>query len=109
MIDHLAARLFGRHVGRRPEDHAALRRGGAQRRCISGVRDRASHLGQPEVQDLGVAARADEDVCGLDIAVNDARAVRGIQRIGDLDAKGQHRVHLQPAMPGDCLLQRGAL
>ena len=32
VIDHLAASLFGRHVCRRPEDHAALRRGGAQRR-----------------------------------------------------------------------------
>ena len=56
-----------------------------------------------------MAAWADEDVGGLDIAVNDACAVRGIQRIGDLDAERQHRVHLQPAMPGDCLLQRGAL
>ena len=53
------------------------------------MRDPASHLGQPEVEDLGVAAWADEDVGGLDVAVNDARAVRGIQRVGDFDAERQ--------------------
>jgi hypothetical protein len=39
------------------------------------VRDQA-HLGQSEVQDLGVAAWPDENVGGLDITVNDAGAVR---------------------------------
>ena len=73
------------------------------------MRDRASHLGQSEVQDLGVAAWADEDVGGLDIAVNDACAVRRIQRVGDFDAERQHRVHVQTAMAGDALLQRAAL
>ena len=79
-----------------------------QRRRIGVVRDRASHLGQSEVQDLGVAAWADEDVGGLDIAVNDAGAVRGIQRVGDFDAERQQRVHLQTAMLGDSLLQRAS-
>ena len=68
----------------------------------------ASHLGQSEVQDLGVAAWADEDVGGLDIAVNDACAVRRIQRVGDFDAERQHRVHVQTAMAGDALLQRAS-
>src|SRR6185436_18801946 len=62
-----------------------------------------------EVQDLGVAAWADENFGGLDITVNDAGAVRRIQRVGDFDAERQQRVHLQTAMLEDFLLQRGAL
>ena len=55
-----------------------------------------------------MAARGDENIRGLDVAVNDARAVRGIQRVGDFDAEREQRLQLQAAMPGESLLQRGA-
>jgi hypothetical protein len=44
-------------------------------------------LGQPEVQDLGLPVVGDKQVGRLDIAVDDALLVRGIQRIGDLDGQ----------------------
>ena len=56
VIHNAAARLFRRHVSRRPQDHSTLRRGGAQRRRFGVGSDPALHLGQSEVENLGVAA-----------------------------------------------------
>ena len=47
-------------------------------------------LRQTEVQNLGFTARGDEDVCGLDIAMDDALLVRRFQRIGDLNREAQY-------------------
>ena len=44
-------------------------------------------LSQTEVEDLGVAALGDENVGGLNVTVDDAFAVRGIQAIGDFDGE----------------------
>src|SRR5437899_10414678 len=59
-----------------------------------------------------MVAPGDEDVRGLDVAVDNACTVGGIQRIGDLDSKRQQSLHIQAAPPGrgnDALLQCGAL
>ena len=45
------------------------------------------HFGQAEVEDLGVSALGDEDVRGLDVAMDDAAGVRRVERVGDLDAE----------------------
>ena len=42
-------------------------------------------LGQAEVQNLHLAMLVDDDVGGFQIAMHDARAVRGRQPVGDLD------------------------
>jgi hypothetical protein len=42
-----------------------------------------------EVEDLHDAVRRDLDVGGLQIAMDDASLVRGIERIGDLARDGQ--------------------
>ena len=42
-----------------------------------------------------MTAFGDEDVRRLYVSVNDASGVGGIQRIGDLDAKGKCRLHIQ--------------
>ena len=108
VIDRFTASLLRRHVCRGAQDHAPPGRAAGQRRRIVVVRSRALHLGQTEVQDLRVAATADEDVRRLDVAVDDAGVVRGVERIGDFDAERQHRVQRQAAALGDSLLQRDA-
>ena len=47
----------------------------------------ADLLGQTEIQNLGVAAIGDENVRGLDVAVDDALLVRGVKRIGNFDGE----------------------
>ena len=54
-----------------------------------------SDLRQSEIQNLGVSALGDEDVGGLDVAVDDALRMRGVERVGDLDAQIEHRFDLQ--------------
>ena len=43
------------------------------------------HLGQAEIQHLHLTAVGDKDVGRLNIPVDDALCVRGVQRIRDLD------------------------
>ena len=76
-VQILAARLLGRHVGHGADGHPDCRqnlsRDGLRRR-VQGRRARVTgrELGQPEVEHLGVPALGDEDVGGLDVAVQDA-------------------------------------
>jgi hypothetical protein len=50
------------------------------------VEDRGlDQLGQPEVEHFDVAVPPDHDVLRLDVAVNYARCVGGLERGGDLD------------------------
>ncbi len=62
------------------------------RRVSARGRPRAVHLGDSEVDDLGLrlpGLTREEDVLGLEIAVDDAALVCGRERIGD----GQERLH----------------
>ena len=43
------------------------------------------HLRQSKIQNLGVSAFRDEDIGGLDVTVDDAFGVGGIESIGDLN------------------------
>ena len=66
------------------------------------------NLRQAEVQNLGVAALCHEDVGGLDVAVDDAFAVRGIESVGNLNS--QRQKHLQVQRPArDPVLQGHAI
>ena len=79
-VEFLAARLLGRHVGDRADGGAGAGEvlfdgaGGHFRRRASGqvgvLAD--GHLGQAEVENLGVAALGHKNVCRLDVAVDDA-------------------------------------
>ena len=53
-------------------------------------------------------ALGDEDVGGLDVAVDDASCVGCIEGIGDLDAERQDRVQLH-GVADDQMLKRGAV
>ena len=50
----------------------------------SGIRGVASNLREPEVEDLDDAVGPDFDVRRLQVAVDDALLVRGLERVGDL-------------------------
>ena len=59
---------------------------GDARRCRPGRRRRAR---EAEVHELG-AGLGEHDVAGLEVAVDDAGAVRAVERVGDLRADAQH-------------------
>ena len=65
--------------------------------------------GDAEVGDLGRALLVDEDVLGLDVAVDDALGVGGAERAGDLDRVGDRLGDRQPAVAADAVLERLAL
>ena len=97
MIDRDAAALLRRHVRRRPHHRAGLRHVHAVADVVAG------ELGDPEVEQLDpLAARHlrighQEDVVGLEIAMDDALGVRGGQRAGDLPRDRERRRPAKPA------------
>ena len=80
-----SAHLFGRHVPERPEDDAGLG-AGRGRGEIGGLGALLlmRQLGEAEVEDLDAAVVGDEEVFGLEVAVDDAFQVRGREPMGDL-------------------------
>jgi len=66
---------------------------------------RRLNLREAEVQDLGLPAFGDEDVGGLDVAVNDPLGVRRIQSIGKLDAKLLNLLRFN-GLRGDAVFER---
>ncbi len=50
--------------------------------------DGAAHFGQSEVEELGSAA-GEHDVAGLEVAVDDSLAMRGVESAGDLDGDAE--------------------
>ena len=105
VIHGLAAGLLRRHVGG-CSHHDTLPRAGNR----GHVRLRCGRpaLGEAEIEDFHVVARPDEDVGGFDIAVDDARGVRGVQRVGDLRAHVEGCVQAQRT-GGEPIFQRRAL
>ena len=111
LVDRLAARLLGSHVGRRAEQDARLgvvlsdRRG--ERRA---ARDALAlpRLGEPEVEHLDRAVGPDADVGGLEVAVDDAGLVGRFQRLRDLQGDGDRLVD-RHRPPSDHLVEPLAL
>ena len=96
--DVVAERLLGRDVVGRAE-HAPV---GGQALLVE-------RAGDPEVGDLGRALLVDQDVLGLDVAVDDVARVRGAERARDLDRVGHRLGDRQAAAAADALLERLAL
>ena len=84
MVGALALRLFGRHVIWRTKRRADA--GQLVRFALDGALFIGKQLGQSEIENLGLAARCDDDVRGFDVAVDDAFGVRRGERVGDLQA-----------------------
>jgi len=80
---------------------------GLPRHLLRHRRSGVCHFRQAEVEDLGLLALSHEQVCGFDVAVDDADSVRRVERVGNLDGQVQnaiqgHRVSF------DTMLQGGA-
>ena len=116
-VEILAANLFGRHI--RDGAHGAAgtgkvlgglgRLGSVELRARSG---RAAFgkrdFGQAEIENLGVTALGHKNICGLDVAMDDAFGMRSFERVGDFDGKGEQVVHLDRT-PIDAVLERLAV
>ena len=72
--DLIAARLFGRHVGQSADDEPRLR--------VAGF-IRGHETGQAKITDQRMIAMVHEDVARLDVAVQDAGLVDGVDGAGD--------------------------
>ena len=66
------------------------------------------HFRQTEVENLCVAALGDENVCRLDIAVDDAFGMGRIESIGNLDSQRGNRVRIHRTI-ANMMLQRRAI
>lgn len=79
-----SARALGRNIPRRPEDEPCL------------TRDRlvVEHAGDAKIEQLHVAFGREEDILRLEIAVDDARIVCGVERFGYLCDQGQKLLDL---------------
>ena len=60
-------------------------------------------FGQAKIENFGVAAISHKNVCGLNVAMNDSFAVRGIERVGDLDAQRDQSLQFH-GTTGDAVL-----
>ena len=83
VIHRLAPDLLGRHEAHRPQHHARFR-GPRALVSFADERRRARQLGEAEVEDLDPAVVRDEDVVGLEVAVDDPLVVSGGKAAGDL-------------------------
>ena len=86
-VHRLRPHLLGGHVSHRPHQHAGL--GGARGRHLLGVHAHGGELGEAEVEDLDAPVRGEEEVLGLEVAVDDALAVCGGEALGGLDGPGE--------------------
>jgi hypothetical protein len=68
---------------------------GVRRSDLTGRGVGQGYLGKAEIENLGVSAFGDKNIRGLDVAVNDALGVRGVERVGDFDGEREYRLGLQ--------------
>src|SRR5712675_1107865 len=66
------------------------------------------NFGEAEVKNFGMPARSDKNIGWLDVAMNDAFGVSGVQGVGDFDGQGQKRFSIE-WRTGNFVLEGGPL
>ena len=101
LIERFATHLFRRHIGhgaqcrpRTGEQVFFIDRKRLPFQRIAGAARRGK-LREPEIQNLCMSVVGDEDVGGLDVAMNDSGRVCRAERVGDLAGEGEQRFVLQ--------------
>ena len=109
VIDRPSQRLLRRHVRHGPE-HDPRRRHPRHRRGFRGVAG-FEEAGETEVEHLHAPAIVEHEVRALDVPVDDAGAVRFLQRLGDLrgDIERRRRIERSLAEPRRQQLARDVL
>jgi hypothetical protein len=100
--------LFGREVWKGSDDVACLRERRGRRVGSTAARRLHDRSRQPEIDQLG-AAPGQHDVARLEIAVDDAGAVRARQRIRKFGGVGERVIDGEGSFAVDALLQRLAV
>ena len=95
-VELAAADLLGRQVLGRAHHHVV-----ARQVLAGGV----EALGDAEVGQQHAAVRGDEDVAGLDVAVDEAGVVGGVERRGDARADVDRQLRAQPRLHVEELAQ----
>ena len=91
VVQRPSAGLLRRHVLEGAEQHPRLGAVAGQRLAgVDVLQDRGHDLGQPEVEDLQDPVGGDHQVLRLQVAMDDAGAVRLGQAVGELRAEAQH-------------------
>ncbi len=115
-VEIFAADLFGRHVG----DGAERAAGAGEMlfprtlRCcgvgngVGADGGGARNFCETEVENFGGTPLGDENVGGLDVAVNDSRVVSGVEGVGAVDADFEEEFDFQ-RVRGDEVLERSAV
>ena len=88
MIHRLAPYLLGRHVAHGSHDRSRIGRPGDRLGLgsrVPGLCSWTTQLGQAEVEDLDQAVLGDEQVLGLQVAVDNPLVVSGGEPVCDLD------------------------
>ncbi len=113
-VEFLGADLFGRHVGNGAENGARAGKLGVS--CAHGAVAIGSHVGtmgagdfgEAEIENFGMAALSDENVGGLDVAMDDAFGVSGIESVGDFDGDFEESIQFH-GLAGNDVLESGAV
>ena len=61
--------------------------------CVRAGSRSCRKLRQPEIKNLGMSALRDEDVCGLDVAMDNASSVCCIEPVADVNGEREKDVH----------------
>ena len=119
-IEVAAAGLFGRHVSDGAESGAGAGEIGGIERVLVAVAPNGSGgfnescgfggdgFGQAEIENFCLIARSDEEIGGLDVAMDDAFGMSGIESVGNLDGKRKRFVK-RKRTAGDGVFESAAI